>query len=137
MAAYPEHQWCIWKFPRAPAHAWKVLGDQFKNRNEEAVKTVRMYIDELAKQLDIQSLNDWLNVRRAQLDAATLKRLDSLGRLPFILERLYPQHPWKRKHVQKLAQRQMIETVSKLVPHGMRDERLKNENAYLYVFFCL
>ena len=114
-----------------------MLGDQFKNRNEEAVKTVRMYIDELAKQLDIQSLNDWLNVRRAQLDAATLKRLDSLGRLPFILERLYPQHPWKRKHVQKLAQRQMIETVSKLVPHGMRDERLKNENAYLYVFFCL
>jgi hypothetical protein len=69
-AMRPDHEWLIWRFPAVPAGFWQ----SEKNKQE--------YLDWVAKQLNVQTMEDWYQVTKKQLDklyGAYLHRAGPVG----------------------------------------------------------
>jgi hypothetical protein len=52
---YPQHTWHVWKFKKAPQNIWQ------KHDNRVA------FVEWAAKELNIQSMDDWYNISGAQV----------------------------------------------------------------------
>lgn len=84
ITTYPQYPWKPWKFTTAPKHFW------------ESVDNQRLFMDDLAKHLDLGSWEDWYAVSSQQIiehggKALLQKFMSSPSAL---LQSVYPQHPW-------------------------------------------
>lgn len=97
--AFPEHEWYPWKFSRSPTGSWAELSTKFAGGDEEAVRTIRIFIQDLAKELNVKKLSHWYKVieqkRLKHRFSEQLKHFQ--GGLLGILRQLYPDHNWRIK----------------------------------------
>ncbi len=88
MTVYPEHNWKIWNFGKLPQRYWHNKENQ------------RHFLEQLGKELDVHTLDDWYNVMShhiKQKGGAGL--LDLYGESLFrMFKAIYPEHPWKREY---------------------------------------
>jgi hypothetical protein len=55
MAAFPEHDWKVWKFTKTPEGWWSSLDNQ------------RLYLTDLSKTLGFSSMENWYTITADQL----------------------------------------------------------------------
>lgn len=91
MKEFPHHDWHPWRFNRSPRGWWRAIAQQFKENDPSAVEMVRKYINYLSEKYNIRTLNDWHFF--APTGSAAF-HLATLGSLPEVLQRLYPDHDW-------------------------------------------
>eukprot|EP00026_Physarum_polycephalum_P004311 Phypoly_transcript_04329.p1 GENE.Phypoly_transcript_04329~~Phypoly_transcript_04329.p1 ORF type:complete len:614 (+),score=69.49 Phypoly_transcript_04329:131-1972(+) len=83
---FPEHDWLSWKFQKLPTGYW------------DDVNNVRQFLNWMAADLKLSSLDDWLRV-----DGETLKKYEVVrvmakyGTLRKLLTIAYPEHSWTQK----------------------------------------
>jgi len=109
---YPEVAWRPWRFDRSPRGWWQALQDRFpcispypnsESSSPHDIPTidpiseavVRDFIELLAQRHGIGQLSDWYRISHEQLDSGTADQLKQLGRLPNVLQWLYPTHEWE------------------------------------------
>jgi len=118
MTEYPEYAWLPWKFNKSLTGWWRDLQKKFKAGNPIAEAVVRLYMEDLAQQNNVETLDDWYLLSHMQLGGGTWVRISNyLSGLPNILVWLYPHHNWNlhrfatsgkrsiQNHVVKLLQR--------------------------------
>jgi len=95
---YREHPWRPWKFLRTPRHWWQGLASQFHAGDQEAIKTVRSYLEDIGSSAySISSPDQWMQLGtdgkdiERLLDKTTQSRLAHFGSLlDDILPKVYP-----------------------------------------------
>jgi len=95
MTEFPEHAWIPWKFtPRSMW--WAHLGQLVSYHDEVAKAVVRNYLDNIATELNLGSLNEWQQILHNEtlLPVTERNRLLQLGSLQNLLSTVYPHHSW-------------------------------------------
>mgnify|MGYP007135783316 CR=1 FL=1 len=118
MVTYPDHHWQPWKFTRPPQSWWDSVALEYVY-NPHAEAALRLYVEEVADQLGVKSLNDWEKISAKNLDYSQKAHFDKCGGLLVLLQRLYPAHDWndlyvmKRRAAQRGLERRMKQLLSK------------------------
>jgi len=93
MNTRPDHAWRPWTFHRVPSGWWEDFGAQVRaNPNAEAL--IRLYMEELAEEFSVKSLDGWLKISAEQLGDTHRRRLHRFGGLLALLKWLHPTHDW-------------------------------------------
>eukprot|EP01114_Cavostelium_apophysatum_P016562 TRINITY_DN4740_c0_g1_i1.p1 TRINITY_DN4740_c0_g1~~TRINITY_DN4740_c0_g1_i1.p1 ORF type:complete len:576 (-),score=130.33 TRINITY_DN4740_c0_g1_i1:21-1748(-) len=82
---YPEHKWRIWKFKRLVNNFWKDKANQ------------RKFLEELAEELKIETLEDWYQIKPAQFGKHGAQMLrDLYDGVPMkAIVGNFPELPWE------------------------------------------
>lgn len=106
-SAYPEHQWKAWMFDRVPNGFWKNKENQLS------------YFDHLAKELNINNLEEWKKVKLSDVKNFGTEILNLYGNsISKALSSVYPHHSWddiskqKKKDWEMIDQRNFFDKVS-------------------------
>lgn len=108
LSEMPDHAWRPWHFTSTPIAWWGNLVQLFNTRRPEirdpiAETVVRLFVEEVAQTLEVTQLDDWQLVNLNNIDANTMKRLNSLGGLLPLLTTLYPEHNWTAMESKSLS----------------------------------
>lgn len=124
MNIYPEHQWCPWLFATSPRGWWSNLARNFKTGDEAATRTVRQYVEYIARSVGLRDVSEWDNTTVRKLSIREIKRLDLLGGAIFVLTKAFPEYDWKFGSKGQ-AQAQLRQATSTLFPEeNVRFSRL-------------
>lgn len=111
MAAFSEHHWKPWKFKKAPRGWWSALASAFLHNEEAAHATLREFVETTAaKQLNVNSLDDWLKWNIYTLPPYYRKKFQLFGGLQRVLAALYPNHPWPNESSSNTTSTKIITT---------------------------
>lgn len=85
MAAYPEHEWKLFRFEVVPRGYWS---------ND---KNVQEYLLWLGDKLGLETMEDWYKVTRRNFVENGGSRLIALNKdsVSHLLKKFYPEHPWQ------------------------------------------
>eukprot|EP01027_Heterolobosea_sp_BB2_P026356 GEZU01040587.1.p1 GENE.GEZU01040587.1~~GEZU01040587.1.p1 ORF type:complete len:509 (-),score=114.87 GEZU01040587.1:129-1430(-) len=128
VAIFPEVEWQPWRFGSSWASSsssssllmmMNSVDSPFANGDETML---RRYIDYLAKEFDIQQLDEWYRVSHEQIRAlGGYATLVEHGGLCAVLKKLYPEHHWDEERFarakgKKASQRWLRVSAQRLFP---------------------
>lgn len=111
---YPTHHWQPWRFVRTPKGIWEDVSVRRYVPDStcfiiklllDFVKLISEYFEEMAKQMNLKSLDDWYSVsleKALQLGAGTIINNYYNNSLITALQQLYPEHKWEPWKFSKL-----------------------------------
>ncbi len=92
---YPEYEWQPWKFSKVSRSFWEDLSNQ------------RRYLDQVAQELNISTVQDWYRVRMVDILSQHGHGLMNYYQRSLIhaLETVYPDYPWQVWQFQHVPRR--------------------------------
>lgn len=103
-------------------HYWSRLRDELAAGDRSARETVYNFLQDLASEHNIVSLDDWYALSPTQIGETYSMALDQLGKLPHVLELVYPDHQWEKSRFatggKRGVQRVLSHNLQDLLPSG-------------------